>query len=105
MILGASSTGSVALGGIPANSVPPTPTPTLGTTTYGYDAHGNLVQKTLPNGETVTQDYDALNRVTTIEGQKPSGGGRLYRYGYLYDLAGNVVHIREEYPEPVEHEG
>ncbi len=64
---------------------------------YGYDLHGNIVKKTMPNGETVAQSFDALNRVLTIEGQKPSFSGLLYRYSHRYDLAGNVVHIREDY--------
>ena len=69
------------------------------TTSYAYDLHGNLVQKTLPNGEKVAQSFDALNRVVTIEGQKPSGGGLLYRYAQRYDLAGNVVFIHEDYDQ------
>ena len=69
------------------------------TTSYAYDLHGNLVQKALPNGETVAQSFDALNRVSIIEGQKPNNGGLLYRYSQRYDLAGNVVFLHEDYRE------
>jgi len=91
MILGASALGGVEIGGI-RHAAPPA------TTSYSYDLHGNLVKKTLPNGETVTQSFDALNRVTALNGQKPAAGGLLYGYAYRYDLAGNVIFIREEYP-------
>ena len=67
------------------------------TTQYRYDLHGNIVGKTMGNGETVAMSYDGLNRVKTIEGKKPGEGARLYRYEHRYDLAGNVIHIREDY--------
>jgi len=69
------------------------------TTSYAYDLHGNIAGKTLPNGETIAQTHDALNRVTVIEGQRPSGGGLLYRYALRYDLAGNVVFLHEDYQD------
>ncbi len=71
------------------------------TTGYTYDLHGNLVTRTQANGETVTEQHDALNRVTQIEGNKPAGAGLLYRYIQGYDLTGNVVSIHEDYGQPM----
>jgi RHS repeat-associated protein len=61
------------------------------TTTFGYDLNGNMVTKQLPSGETVTVVYDGLNRRQTIT--EPA-----QIMAQVYDLAGNLVKITEEYP-------
>ncbi|MFA6287906.1 MAG: RHS repeat-associated core domain-containing protein [Opitutaceae bacterium] len=66
-------------------------------TTYGYDLNGNRVLQTLPNGENTTTAFDALNRQTGIVTTK-SGGASLLELTQIYDRAGNVQKITENYP-------
>ncbi len=58
-------------------------------TTYAYDLDGNALQKTLGNSETVVSSFDALNRVSRIQGNA-GGGAELYHSAYTYDAGGNV---------------
>ena len=65
------------------------------TTYFAYDATGNLISKTDPEGRITRHEYDALNRlVKTID---PLGGETLFAYDdrdnllTLTDAAGNVT--------------
>jgi len=62
-------------------------------TVYGYDLDGNVVTKSLPNGDTVSQSYDGLNRV--YEEQGASVQGVLYHYLSLDDAVGNLKQSTE----------
>jgi YD repeat-containing protein len=42
-------------------------------TSYAYDLYGNVLTKTLPNGETVANPYNGLNRMFTEKGTSPQG--------------------------------
>ena len=66
-------------------------------TTYGYDLAGNVTQKTLPNGDTETASFDALNRTVT-QVVVNVGNAHLYQYDYGHDKAGNVTSVAETYP-------
>ncbi len=62
------------------------------TTAYGYDAFGNVVQTTDPNGHTTTREYNQLDQLVretdpTISGIPP------YRRSYFYDANDNLVRI------------
>ena len=63
-------------------------------TTYGYDLAGNVLSKTLPNGDLITTTYDVQNRTSTIVGQNIANT-QLYSYGLLYDAVGNLKHSTE----------
>ena len=55
---------------------------------YGYDASGNLVQQTDPLGQTVTFSYDStFNRLTGFTDAKGNG------VAYRYDTQGNLDRI------------
>lgn len=58
------------------------------TTTYEYDAAGNLVKETGPNGFVKRYGYDASNRLTSV--QLPIGTWR-----YEYDGAGNFIAMKD----------
>jgi len=62
-------------------------------TSYGYDRSGNIVSKTLANGDKETATFDALNRMTGEQ----SVSNEVVQYGYYYghDLAGNLDWIQE----------
>jgi len=64
-------------------------------TQYAYDASGNVVWKSLPNGDSVTTNFDGLNREVTIAGYSVTGN-ELYLYANGRDLVGNVTAIGEE---------
>ncbi len=61
---------------------------------YGYDKAGNLVRKTLPNGDVESMTYDLAKRLTW-EASDSSTGERQYGYTYSHDLAGNLTGILE----------
>jgi RHS repeat-associated protein len=63
-------------------------------TAYGYDAHGNRVFLGLPNGQSATNQFDALNRVTNIVNQ--AGSSNIYSVAYAYDLIGNRLSAIEQ---------
>ncbi len=66
--------------------------PTLGTWSYTYDANGNLDTHTDARGIVVDYDYDALDRVTEVDGAGNSGQNiRARRVTYTYD-AGTGTH-------------
>ncbi|WP_298334529.1 LysM peptidoglycan-binding domain-containing protein [uncultured Erythrobacter sp.] len=58
------------------------------TTTYTYDANGNVVKLTDPNGNTVWNYYDKAGRKTAMV------DGERYITKYIYDTNGNVTHER-----------
>jgi YD repeat-containing protein len=58
------------------------------TTTYQYDANGNVVKLTDPNGNTVWNYYDKAGRKTSMV------DGERYRTDYTYDTNGNVTRER-----------
>jgi RHS repeat-associated protein len=66
-------------------------------TTYGYDLNGNRVLQQMPNGETVTTQFDALNR-QAAETTAQSTGTLVLQLTQVYDLAGNIKRITENYP-------
>jgi len=61
---------------------------------HGYDAAGNLVRKTLPNGDVESMLYDAAKRMSW-EASDSGAGERQYGYTYHHDLAGNLTGIEE----------
>ncbi len=68
-------------------------------TTYTYDANGNNLTKSLPNGNVVTNTYDALNRTATYIGNK-ANSNMIYSYVYGYDKVGNMRAINETFAVP-----
>ncbi len=54
-------------------------------TTYAYDLDGNILTKTLPNGDATTSTFDAANRTMTLVSTRGSGGLPLSSYTYAYD--------------------
>ena len=66
-------------------------------TTYAYDLNGNITGKTLPNGNIISESFDALNRAYTLGAVVTAGSASFYNYHYGYDLVGNVASITETY--------
>lgn len=70
-------------------------------TAFGYDPNGNRVRKWLPDGETLVESYDALNRRTVStrydDATLQAGPDNIvHRYGY--DKAGNLRITEESLP-------
>ncbi len=62
-------------------------------TSYGYDLNGNVVTKTLPNGEVISMSYDGMNRMFSEKDVSPVlPSGVLYNYLSLCDPAGNLCY-------------
>ncbi len=57
---------------------------------YSYDANGNQLTVRLRSGETVTNTYDALSRLT----QKAWSGGSMPGIYYGYDLLNDLLYAR-----------
>lgn len=64
-------------------------------TTYTYDLDGNILVKTMPNGDADTNTYDAVNRTVSLV--STSGTNALSSYTYEYDAASNVAKVSESY--------
>jgi len=64
-------------------------------TSYTYDGNGNVLTKTLPNGDVITSTYDEANRCSTLSATGVAGA--IYGYTYVYDLAGNLKSDTETY--------
>ncbi|WP_375492777.1 RHS repeat-associated core domain-containing protein [uncultured Nostoc sp.] len=62
---------------------------------YGYDAVGNLISTALADGTTQTQQYDASNRLKSIE-TRDALGGILSSYAYILDGVGNRTQVVED---------
>ncbi|WP_189525243.1 putative Ig domain-containing protein [Nostoc sp. 'Peltigera membranacea cyanobiont' 232] len=62
---------------------------------YGYDAAGNLISTALADGTTQTQQYDASNRLKSIE-TRDALGGILSSYAYILDGVGNRTQVIED---------
>jgi YD repeat-containing protein len=79
------------------------------TTEFGYDANGNQTALVDPEGQTVTQTFDELNRLKTKSwGFAPGDPDRPWRYTtsttHCWDPNNNPVRVIEEMasgPEPV----
>ena len=65
-----------------------------GTATYAYDANGNQSGISNPNGTTVTDVYDAANRLTSLT-NKNSGGTVLSSFGYGYNSDNKRTSVTE----------
>ena len=63
-------------------------------TTYIYDLNGNIVKQMYPNGITITNTYDSLNRLTSTTSKKPDGTTVIIGE-YKYDAAGNVRYVSQ----------
>lgn len=63
-------------------------------TTYIYDLNGNIVKQMYPNGITITNTYDSLNRLTSTTSKKPDGTS-VITGEYKYDAAGNVRYVSQ----------
>jgi RHS repeat-associated protein len=70
----------------PANSVSSTPT-----TSATYDAAGNMLAQTDPDGVTTTATYTPLNQVATIS----YSGSSAHPVSYTYDASGNQVGLTD----------
>ncbi|MDQ1698536.1 MAG: hypothetical protein QOG34_399, partial [Frankiaceae bacterium] len=68
-----------------------TPATQTMTTTYGYDADGNLVSTTDPNGHVASATYDFLDRRITQTRSRVAG--QPATTVYTYDPAGNVTAV------------
>ena len=91
------------------STLPPTPQPVSFEARYTYDAAGNLVARTAPDGATARYEYDVENRLTRI--LHPDGSGVSYDYdvmgrrtrmtdplgttSYAYDIHGRLVKITD----------
>jgi RHS repeat-associated protein len=64
-------------------------------TTHAYDLAGNRIRQTLPNGEIVATQYDALNRPIAITTTKPNGDP-VTALAQTYDIVGNLVLLDEQ---------
>jgi RHS repeat-associated protein len=68
-------------------------------TSYAYDANGNRLSETTPNGVTTTSVFDALNRANVTISAK--AGSVISRYDYTFDLVGNRRRMSETLaPQP-----
>ena len=67
---------------------------TTNVTVYGYDQNSNRIALALPNGQTTTNQFDALNRVTNMVNQV--NGTNVYSVAYEYDLIGNRLTTIED---------
>ena len=70
--------------------------PVTPTTTYTYDANGNLLSTTDPDGDTTWTVYDALNRVVrslSCPGQRPQRHALVTTT--TYDAVGNVLSVTD----------
>ena len=67
--------------------------PAPAVTQYSYDANGNRLSLSLPNGVVDRYEYDSLNRVTAHSSRK--GEALIYDCEYRYDLVGNRLRIDE----------
>jgi len=70
----------------PANSVSSAPT-----TTATYDAAGNMLTRTDPDGVTTTWTYTPLNQIATIS----YSGSSAHSVSYSYDASGNQTDITD----------
>ena len=66
-------------------------------TTYGYDLTGNRVLQQMPNGETVSTQFDPLNRQAAETTSKAGSGSLLLQLTQAYDPVGNVQKVTERY--------
>jgi len=69
---------------------------TTNVTTYGYDKNGNRTALALPNNQTTTNQFDAMNRVTNMVHRV--NGSTVYGVRYAYDMAGNRLQAIEDLP-------
>lgn len=78
------------------------------TTLYGYDRSGKVTRKELPNGQSVTSQYDGQGRrtaeITRRLGAVGAEGALLQRQDFYYDAAGNLT-FQKEYLEDLESPG
>ena len=72
----------------PAKRLLKTVSPDTGTTTYSYDANGNLITKTDPNGNIINYEYDAVNRL--IRKVAPDD-----IVNYNYDVMDNLLSVSD----------
>jgi RHS repeat-associated protein len=63
-----------------------------GAWSYGYDLNGNRTTKTQgPSFDTWTYQFDANNRLTSVQDRATSGGTLLSAVTYVYDVKGNRI--------------
>ncbi len=71
-------------------------TTAAGTSTMTYDAQGNLLTKTEPNGLLRTYTYDALNRRISASVDRTVGGSTVRETtAYTYDGEGNILTVTD----------
>ena len=68
-----------------------------GVTTYTYDLAGRLTHTGLPNGVETGYQYDAVNRLKTLEHTEAT---TLASYAYQYDPSGNRTQVIETIVSP-----
>jgi RHS repeat-associated protein len=63
-----------------------------GAWSYGYDLNGNQTTKTQgPSFDTWTYQFDANNRLTSVQDRATAGGTLLSAVTYVYDVKGNRI--------------
>jgi len=69
---------------------------TVYTTTFDYDEVGRPNKIIYPNGEVVTQTYDAVRsaQVTLLQSQEASYGQPNYALDFTHDVEGRLTHFR-----------
>ena len=70
-------------------------------TDYSYDAAGNLIDTTLPNGVVEARTYDRAGRLTSIHSTNPNGAD-VFGVDYTLDPAGNPTQADFDKPSGAE---
>ncbi|MDF2801268.1 MAG: repeat-associated core domain protein, partial [Anaerocolumna sp.] len=66
-------------------------------TTYTYDADGNVLTMTTPDGTKTTNEYDYLDRsvIQTVQGFNEYGANVAVNTATAYDYAGNIISLTD----------
>ncbi len=62
-------------------------------TRYYYDLNGNVAKKVYPNGDVITREYDALNRLVSTN--TTNNGDVTLSCEYAYDAGGNLAYFTQ----------
>ncbi len=73
----------------------------FGSTSWTYDANGNRLVETKPNGANDTRTYDQLDRVSTIDGSGTAGTDYTFVYDNCTNGKGQVCSVSGTLPNSV----